>query len=123
MGSTRIIVKLGETFENMSYTPPSPMKATPPTITSESNAVRTASVSKVGDVMMTTSSQKERILEKNSILVFAAGCGGGSRRIWEAKTSDGGVCIGKGFGDAFVCGDKLFYSVVFLDRPVCEVVE
>jgi hypothetical protein len=44
------------------------MKATPTTIASESNDVSTASVSKAGDVMMTSSSQKERILKKNSIL-------------------------------------------------------
>ncbi len=44
------------------------MKATPTTITSKSNDVSTASVSKAGDVMMTSSSQKEKILKKNSIL-------------------------------------------------------
>jgi hypothetical protein len=44
------------------------MKATPTTITSNSNDVSTASVSKAGDVMMTSSSQKEGILKKNSIL-------------------------------------------------------
>jgi hypothetical protein len=44
------------------------MKATPTTITSKSNDVSTASVSKAGDVMMTSSSKKEKILKKNSIL-------------------------------------------------------
>ncbi len=44
------------------------IKATPTTIASDSNYVSTASVSKAGDVMMTSSSQKERILKKNSIL-------------------------------------------------------
>jgi hypothetical protein len=44
------------------------MKATPTTIASKSNDISTASVSKAGDVMMTSSSQKERILKKNSIL-------------------------------------------------------
>ncbi len=44
------------------------MKATPTTIASKSNDVSTASVSKAGDVMMTSSSQKERTLKKNSIL-------------------------------------------------------
>jgi hypothetical protein len=44
------------------------MKATPPTIASNSNDISTASVSKAGDVMMTSSSQKEGILKKNSIL-------------------------------------------------------
>jgi hypothetical protein len=67
LGSTRKIVKLGETIENTSHTLPSPMKATPTTIASKSNDVSTASVSKAGDVMMTSSSQKERILKKNSI--------------------------------------------------------
>jgi hypothetical protein len=68
LGSTRKIVKLGETIENTSYTPPSPIKTTPTTINSKSNDVSTASVSKAGDVMMTSSSQKEKILKKNSIL-------------------------------------------------------
>ncbi len=68
MGSTRKLDKLGETIKNTSYTPPSSMKATPTTITSESNDVSTASVSEAGDIMMTLSSQKERILKKNNIL-------------------------------------------------------
>ncbi len=68
MGSTRKIVKLRETVENMSHTPPSPMNATPTTIASNYNDMSTASVSKAGDVMMTSSSQKEGILKKNSIL-------------------------------------------------------
>jgi hypothetical protein len=68
LGSTRKIVKLKETVENTSYTPPSLMKATPTTIASNLNDISTASVSKAGDVMMTSSSQKEGILKKNSIL-------------------------------------------------------
>ncbi len=68
MGSTRKIVKLGETVKNASFTPPSPMKATPTTIASESNDVSTASVSKAGDVMMMSSSRKEKLPKKNSIL-------------------------------------------------------
>ncbi len=44
----------------MSFTPPSLMKATPTTIASNSN--------EAGDVMMTSSSQKEEILNANSIL-------------------------------------------------------
>ncbi len=68
MGSTRKVVKLGETVKNTSVTPPSPMKATPITIAGNSNDVSTASVSKAGDVMMASSSQKEGILKKNSIL-------------------------------------------------------
>jgi hypothetical protein len=67
LGSTRKIVKLGETVENTSYTPPSPMKATPTMIANKSNDVSTASVSKAGNVMMTSSSKKEKIL-KDSIL-------------------------------------------------------
>jgi hypothetical protein len=61
-------VKHKETVENTSYTPPSPITATPTTIASISNDLSTASVSKAGDVMMTSSSQKEGILKKNSIL-------------------------------------------------------
>ncbi len=68
MGSTRKVVKLKETIENTSYTPPSPIKATLTTIDSDSNDVSTVSVRKAGDVMMTSSSQKEGILEKHSIL-------------------------------------------------------
>ncbi len=62
------VVKLGETIKNTSFTPPSPMKATPTTIASNSNDLSTASVSKAGDIMMTSSSQKEEILNTNSIL-------------------------------------------------------
>jgi hypothetical protein len=68
LGSTRKIVTFKETIENKSYTPPSLMKATPTTIASNSNEVSTASVSEAGDVMMMSSSQKEGILKKNSIL-------------------------------------------------------
>ncbi len=52
----------------MSYTPPSPIKATPTTIASKPNDVSTASVSKTGDVMMMSSSQRGKILKKNGIL-------------------------------------------------------
>ncbi len=52
---------------NTSYTPPSPITATPTSIASNSNDVSTASVSKTGDVMMTSSSQKRKLLKKNSI--------------------------------------------------------
>ncbi len=44
------------------------MKAIPTTIASDSNDVSTASVSKASDVRMTSSSQKEGILKKKSIL-------------------------------------------------------
>jgi hypothetical protein len=53
---------------NTSYTPPSPIKATPTSIASNSDDLSTASVSEAGDVMMTSSSQKGKILKKNSIL-------------------------------------------------------
>jgi hypothetical protein len=52
----------------MSFTPPSWIKATPTTIASNSNDAGTTSVSKASDVMMTSSSQKEGILKKKSIL-------------------------------------------------------
>ncbi len=68
MGSIRKIIKIGETVTNTSYTPPSPIKATPTSITSNSDDISTVSVSKAGDVMMTLSSQKGKILEKNSII-------------------------------------------------------
>ena len=44
------------------------MKATPTSIASDSNDMSTAPVREAGDIMMTSSSQKERILKKNSIL-------------------------------------------------------
>ena len=42
------------------------MKATPTSIASNSNDVSTASVSKAGDVMMTSSDQKGKILKKKN---------------------------------------------------------
>jgi hypothetical protein len=66
--SARKVVKLGENVKNTSFTPPSPLKATPTTTASNANDVSTASVSNAGDLMMTSSSQKERILKKNCIL-------------------------------------------------------
>ncbi len=68
MGSTRKVKKFGKTVKNTSYTPPSPLKATPTSIASDSYDVSTASVSKAGDVMMASSSQKGKILKKNSII-------------------------------------------------------
>jgi hypothetical protein len=44
------------------------MKATPTTIASKPNDVSTASVSKASDIMMTSSSRKEKKLKKNSFL-------------------------------------------------------
>jgi hypothetical protein len=68
LGSTRKIVKIGEAILQIQVTLPSPIKATPPTIASKPNDVSTASVSRDGDVMMTSSSQRGKILKKNSIL-------------------------------------------------------
>jgi hypothetical protein len=68
LGSTKKIVKFRETIEQTIYTPPSLIKATPTTIASNSNDMSTTSVSKASDVMMTSSSQKEGILKKKSIL-------------------------------------------------------
>ncbi len=43
------------------------MKATPTSIASNSNGVSTASVSKAGDVLMTSSDQKGKLLKKISV--------------------------------------------------------
>ncbi len=43
------------------------MKATPTSIASDSNDVSTASVCKAGDIMMTSSDQKGKLLKKNSV--------------------------------------------------------
>jgi hypothetical protein len=67
MVSPRKVIKLGETVKNTSYTPLSPIKATPTSIASNSNDVSTASVSEAGDVMMTSSDQKGKLLKKNNI--------------------------------------------------------
>jgi hypothetical protein len=48
----------------MSNTPPSPIKATPTSIASEYYDVNTASVSEAGDVMMTSSDQKGKLLKE-----------------------------------------------------------
>jgi hypothetical protein len=66
--STKKIAKIRETVVQMSFTPHSPMKATPTAIASNSNDAITTSVSKAGDIMMMPSSQKEGILKKNCIL-------------------------------------------------------
>jgi hypothetical protein len=44
------------------------MKATPTSIASDSDDVSTASVSKAGDVMMLSSSQKGKILKQKIVL-------------------------------------------------------
>jgi hypothetical protein len=51
----------------MSYTPPSPIKATPTSIASDSNDVSTASVSEAGDVMMTSSDQTGKLLKEKNV--------------------------------------------------------
>jgi hypothetical protein len=68
LGSTRKVVKFEETIEKTKFTPPSPIKATPTTIASDSNHVSMTSVSNAGDIMMTSPSQKEELLKTNSIL-------------------------------------------------------
>ncbi len=50
----------------MSFTPPSPIKATPTTLASNSNDASTTSVSETSDVMMTSSSKTKGILKKKS---------------------------------------------------------
>ncbi len=67
LGSTSKAIKLGETIKNMNYTLPSPMKAIPTSIASDSNDVSTALVSKAGDVMMTSSDQLGELLIKNMV--------------------------------------------------------
>jgi hypothetical protein len=66
LGSTRKVIKIGETVTNTSYTPPSPIKATSTSIASNSDEKSTVLVSEAGDVMMTSSSQKGKLLKKNS---------------------------------------------------------
>jgi hypothetical protein len=67
LGSTRKVIKLGEIVKITSYTPPSPMKATPTIIASDSNEVSTASVSEAGDVMMRSSDQMGKLLKKKNV--------------------------------------------------------
>jgi hypothetical protein len=67
LGSTRKLVKIGGTVTNTSYTPPSPIKATPTSIASNSDDLSTVSVSEAGYVIMKSSSQKGKILKKDII--------------------------------------------------------
>jgi hypothetical protein len=69
LGSTRKLVKFRETVVQMSFTPPSPMKATPTTIARDSNDASTTSVSKTSDVMMMSSSKMKGILKEKSTLL------------------------------------------------------
>jgi hypothetical protein len=63
-GSTRKLVKFRETVEQMTFTPPNPIKATPTTLSSNSNDASTMSVSKTSDAMVTPSSKTKGILKK-----------------------------------------------------------
>ncbi len=65
--STRKLVKLEITVEKSKFTHPSPIKSTPTTITRDCNDLSTTSVSNAGDVMMISPSQKEKLLNTNSI--------------------------------------------------------
>ncbi len=69
LDSTRKLVKFRETVEQTSFTPPSPIKATPTTLASDSNDASTTSFSKTSDVMMTSSSKTKGILKKKSTLL------------------------------------------------------
>jgi hypothetical protein len=69
LGSIRKVVKFSKTIEDTSFTPPSPIKATPTTIASNTNDNSTMSVSKAGDIMMMLSSKTKGILKKKSILL------------------------------------------------------
>ncbi len=69
MGSTRKLAKFSKTVVQTSFTPPSPIKATPTTIASDSYDASTTSVSKAGDVMMTSSSKTKGILRKKCTLL------------------------------------------------------
>jgi hypothetical protein len=69
LGSTKKLVKFRETIVQTSFTPPSPIKATPTTIASNSIEVSTTSVSKASDVMMTSSSNPKGILKEKSTLL------------------------------------------------------
>ncbi len=69
MGSTRKLdIKLGETIKKTKFTPPSPIKFFPTTITSNSDDASTTLVSDAVDVMMTSSSQNKELLNNNSTL-------------------------------------------------------
>ncbi len=56
-------MKLREIVNVTGYTPPSPIKATPTSIASDSNDVSTASISKTGDIMMTSSDRNCKLLK------------------------------------------------------------
>ncbi len=62
LGSTKKLDKFRETIVQMSFTPPSLIKATPTTIASNSIDVSTTSVSEAGDVMMMSSDKMKGIL-------------------------------------------------------------
>jgi hypothetical protein len=69
LGSVRKLdMKLGETINKTKFTPPSPIKAAPTTIASDSDDVSTTSVSNADDLMMTSSSQNKELLNNHIIL-------------------------------------------------------
>ena len=67
MGSTRKIVTFSKTVVQTSFTPPSPLKATPTTIASNTNDDSTMSLSEARDVMMMSSNKKKGIKKKYPI--------------------------------------------------------
>jgi hypothetical protein len=69
LGSTRKLVKFRETIVQTSFTPPSPIKATPTNIPSDSNDASTTSFSDTNDVMMASSSKTKGILKEKSTLL------------------------------------------------------
>jgi hypothetical protein len=69
LGSTwQVGTKLGETIKKGKFTPPSPIKATPTTVTSNPDDLSTTTVSNADDVMMMSSSQNKELLNNHSIL-------------------------------------------------------
>jgi hypothetical protein len=69
LGSTRKEeINLGETVKKTKFTPPSPMKATPTNIASNTYDVCSMLVSDADDVMLTSPSQNKKIHVNDSIL-------------------------------------------------------
>jgi hypothetical protein len=62
LGSIRkVVINLEETIKKTKFTPPSPMKATPNTVASNTNDMCQTSVSNTDDVTVTSSNQKEGV--------------------------------------------------------------
>ncbi len=70
MGSTKKLVKFRETVVQTSFTPPSPIKATPTTIARDSNDASTMSFSNTNGVMMTSSNKTKGILKEKSTPLY-----------------------------------------------------